>query len=143
MHFFTYGTLMFPDVWQAVAGRMFETIGGVAAGYAVYRVADAVYPGMVAAGGDDEVRGVVYLDVEFASLARLDQFEDDFYERRTIWIDCDDGQRRAAEAYVVPPKYRSVLTDEPWDRQSFLSSGRLDYFMRQLQGLGHVPAANE
>ena len=64
---------------------------------------DAVFPGIIAASDADAVRGVVYLDVDEASLARLDVFEDDFYERQALWIECDDGQRRQADAYVVPP----------------------------------------
>ena len=96
MHVFTYGTLMFPQVWEAVVGREFVSIAGRATGYAIFCVRDAVFPGIVAAGDRDAVSGVVYLDVDQASLARLDLFEDDFYRRETLWIDCDDGQRRAA-----------------------------------------------
>jgi hypothetical protein len=35
MHVFTYGTLMFPEVWQAVVGREFATIEGTAAEFAI------------------------------------------------------------------------------------------------------------
>src|SRR5262245_30774085 len=103
MHVFTYGTLTFPEVWQAVVGRMFETVAGTAPGFEVFRVRDAVFPGIAAGAGVCSVPGVVYLDVDSASTARLDRFEDEFYERRAIAIDCSDGQRRMAEAYVVPP----------------------------------------
>ena len=109
MHVFTYGTLMFPEVWQAVVGRQFQTVEGTAKGFAIYRVMDAVFPGIVAGDERDMVRGVVYLDVDHASLTRLDLFEDDFYERQALWVDFADGQRRAAEAYVVPPQNRQVL----------------------------------
>src|SRR5262245_45492617 len=112
MHVFTYGTLMFPEVWQAVVGRQFTTVAATATGYAIYRVRDAVFPGIIAAGERDTVRGVVYLDVDAASLASLDLFEDDFYRRVTLSLTCDDGQRRAADAYVVPEKNREVLTTE-------------------------------
>jgi gamma-glutamylcyclotransferase (GGCT)/AIG2-like uncharacterized protein YtfP len=143
MHVFTYGTLMFPEVWQAVVGRMFDTVEGSAAGFAIYRVADAVFPGIVAAGDSDIVRGVVYLDVEHASLVRLDLFEDDFYQRQTLWIDCDDGEHRAADAYVVPSENRSILTDESWDRATFASSGGLDHFLRRFEGFGRIKGAGE
>src|SRR5687768_17423762 len=97
MHVFTYGTLMFPEVWQVIVGRPFKSIEGTARGYAIYRVVDAVFPGIAAADEKDAVHGVVYLDVDQASIARLDTFEDDFYERQGLWVDCADGERRAAE----------------------------------------------
>jgi gamma-glutamylcyclotransferase (GGCT)/AIG2-like uncharacterized protein YtfP len=138
MHVFAYGTLMFPEVWRAVVGREFDTVAGVAEGFAVYRVADAVFPAIVAAGERDIAHGVVYLNVDHASLARLDLFEDDFYERQTLWIDCDDGQRRAADTYVVPAENRKVLTLEPWDSASFVATGGLEHFIRRFQGFARI-----
>ena len=82
--------------------------------------------------------GIVYLDVDHESTERLDRFEDDFYERRAIAADCSDGQRRMAEAYVVPPANRSVLTSEPWGREAFLSSGGLEQFISRFAGFGRV-----
>jgi gamma-glutamylcyclotransferase (GGCT)/AIG2-like uncharacterized protein YtfP len=138
MHVFTYGTLMFPEVWRAVVGRMFDTVQGTAAGYAIFRVADAVFPGIMAAGDSDVVRGVVYLNVDHSSLARLDLFEDDFYERQTLWIECQDHQRRAADAYVVPVDKREILTDEPWDREAFIAGGGLEHFIQRFGGFDRI-----
>jgi gamma-glutamylcyclotransferase (GGCT)/AIG2-like uncharacterized protein YtfP len=132
---------MFPEVWQAVVGRKFETVEGTAAGFANYRVVNAVFPGIVKAGDRDVVRGVVYLEVDDESLTRLDLFEDDFYERQALWVDCTDGQRRAADSYVVPPQNRHVLTNEPWQRDDFVASGGLEQFIRQFQGFSRVGRA--
>lgn len=137
MHVFTYGTLMFPDVWRAVVGRMFASVEGTASGYAVFRVRDAVFPGIIAAA-DCVVRGVVYLDVDQRSLERLDRFEDDFYKRQAVHVACDDGHQRSAEAYVVPAANRNVLTNEPWDRESFVASGGLKYFVNRFAGFSRI-----
>jgi gamma-glutamylcyclotransferase (GGCT)/AIG2-like uncharacterized protein YtfP len=134
MHVFTYGTLMFPEVWQAVVGRQFETVKGTASGYAIYRVRDAVFPGIISSGERDSVRGVVYLDVDQNALTRLDRFEDDFYRRAVVWVDCDDGRRRAADAYVVPHENRHVLTAETWHAGQFISSGGLQAFISRFEG---------
>jgi len=142
MHVFTYGTLMFPEVWRAVVGHKFATIEGSAKGYAIWRVRDAVFPGILEAGESDVVRGVVYLDVDDTSLARLDLFEDDFYERRTLWIDCDDGQRRAAQAYVVPKANRSILSSDPWDPDEFVARGHLKQFIERFAGFSRVKGAD-
>ena len=138
MHVFTYGTLMFPEIWQAVVGRAFETVDGTAVGFEVFRVRDAVFPGIVAGVGVCSAPGVVYLDVDHELTERLDRFEDDFYERRAISVDCDDGRRRIAEAYIVPPANRSVLTSEPWSRESFRASGGLEEFISRFAGFGRV-----
>src|SRR3954471_19037008 len=138
MHVFTYGTLMFPEVWRAVVGRQFESVVARAAGYAIFRVRDAVFPGILAAAEGSHVSGVVYLDVDLPTLQRLDAFEDAFYERRAIPVDYDDGRRLKAEAYVVPEANRHVLTEEPWDRKCFVASGGLRQFIDRFAGFGRV-----
>src|SRR6186997_3021087 len=95
MHVFTYGSLMIPEVWRIVVGREFRTVEGAVDGFSIFRVIDAPYPGIVADPASI-VRGLVYLDVDPASIARLDTFEGDFYERQSLLINCRDGERRAA-----------------------------------------------
>jgi len=138
MHVFTYGTLMFPEVWQVVVGRPFITAVGHAAGFRIFRVRDALYPGIFAAASTDAVQGVVYLDVDFATLARLDRFEDDFYRRQPIVVVCDDGQQLEAEAYIVPDERRDVLTTEPWSGDDFVARGDLDRFLANFAGFQRV-----
>lgn len=132
---------MFPDIWTAVAGRSFATVEGTAAGYAIFRVRDAVFPGIVVASGSS-VRGVVYLDVDLAAVDRLDRFEDDFYDRQSLTIDCDDGRQLVAGAYVVPPASRHVLTSEPWDLDSFVASGGLERFISRFAGFGRIASSD-
>ncbi len=143
MHVFTYGTLMFPEVWRSVTGREFQTVEGTAPGFAIYRVQDAVFPGIIAASQHDAVPGVVHLDVDEPSLTRLDLFEDDFYERRSLCIDCTDGVQRSAFAYVVPESNRRVLSGEHWDRGTFISSGGLEQFIRRFGGFDRVREASD
>jgi gamma-glutamylcyclotransferase (GGCT)/AIG2-like uncharacterized protein YtfP len=134
MNVFTYGTLMFPEIWERVVGRPAAAARGQVAGFSIYRVEGAEFPGIIASAGTSIVRGVVYLDVDAASLARLDAFEDDFYKRVPVAVDCDDGRRRQAEAYVVPEDRRAVLSDEPWQVDEFVARGGLDRFARHFAG---------
>jgi gamma-glutamylcyclotransferase (GGCT)/AIG2-like uncharacterized protein YtfP len=138
MHVFTYGTLMFPEVWQAVVGRPFATIAGHVSGYALYRVRNAVFPGMILTTSDAPVAGIVYLDVDHDAVARLDQFEDDFYRRQSVAVTCDDGRLREADAYLVPEEHRAELTDQPWTCQAFAESGDLAHFMARYRGFLRV-----
>ncbi len=82
--------------------------------------------------------GVVYLNVDSESIERLDRFEDDFYQRLTIGIDCVDGERRLADAYIVPSIQRHVLANELWERDWFLTSGGLQKFIGGFAGFGRV-----
>jgi gamma-glutamylcyclotransferase (GGCT)/AIG2-like uncharacterized protein YtfP len=138
MHVFAYGTLMFPEVWQAVTGGDFASISGSLRGYAAFRVQDAVFPGIVRADDGCVVKGVLYLDVGTSALARLDRFEDDFYVRETVTIECTDGVRRKGEAYIVPDRNRHVLTEESWTRETFVASGGLEKFVAKFAGFGRV-----
>jgi gamma-glutamylcyclotransferase (GGCT)/AIG2-like uncharacterized protein YtfP len=143
MHVFTYGTLIFPEVWQAVVGRPFATIAGRVSGFALYRVRDAVFPGMVATTTGETVPGVVYLDVDQEALARLDQFEDEIYRRETVPVTCDDGHLREADTYVVPPEHRPALTEEPWTCEAFAQSGDLGRFMLRYRGFARLRGDQE
>jgi gamma-glutamylcyclotransferase (GGCT)/AIG2-like uncharacterized protein YtfP len=138
MHVFTYGSLMFPEVWKIVVGREFETVKGTLASHSIFRVRDATFPGIIAASSECVVQGLVYLNVDAASVERLDRFEDDFYERRSLPIECRDGLRRNADAYTVPPQHRQVLTAEPWAAETFVSSGGLADFIQRFQGFSRL-----
>jgi gamma-glutamylcyclotransferase (GGCT)/AIG2-like uncharacterized protein YtfP len=138
MHVFAYGTLMFPEVWQAVVGRPGATIPGRAAGFQTFRVRDAVYPGMVTASAIDEVPGIVYLDVDSESMARLDRFEDDFYRRQSIIVACGNGESLIAEAYVVPAERCAALTQEPWSAEEFDARGDLRRFLAGFLGFDRL-----
>lgn len=141
MHLFTYGSLMFPEVWNIVVGREFETVAGTLAGYSIFRVEGAAFPGIIASSAECSVKGLVYFDVDAASVERLDRFEDDFYARRSLAIDCTDGQRHSADAYTVPATHRRVLTSEPWTAENFVASGGLADFIARFQGFSRLGGA--
>lgn len=140
MHVFTYGSLMFPEIWHVVVGREFATIEGTVSGYSVYRVRRGAYPGMIASATDDVVRGLVYFDVDPSSVARLDRFEGRFYQRHTLPVTCVDGAQRIAEAYVVPKRHDQGLTSEKWTAEEFVASGGIIDFTRRFQGFSRLEA---
>jgi len=141
MHVFTYGSLMFPEVWRSVVEKDFATVEGTAAGYAIFRVEGAAFPGITPADEASNVSGIVYLDVDDESLARLDRFEDTFYDRLSLNIDCNDGVRRVADAYVVPATHGQILTAEAWTAEWFESSGGLADFIERFQGFSRLGGA--
>ena len=119
MHLFTYGTLMFPEVWRRIAVRETVSERATLRGFAIYRVRDAVFPGILRAREVDRVEGVLYRDLDDEMLFELDAYESDFYRRETVWVTADNGEAVDCQAYIVPVSRRDMLTDEPWDADWF------------------------
>lgn len=138
VHLFTYGTLQHPRIWQAVVGRTFPTVAARLDGYSIFRVQDAVYPGVLESPGTTTVRGLVHLGVDAGSVATLDRFEDDFYTRTAVRVRCRDGRELDAQAYVILPEQRATLTDEPWSMEQFVALGHVETFLARYGGFGRL-----
>lgn len=124
MHIFTYGSLMFPEVWTRVVRGRYRSRPARLPDHVRFAVRSASYPGIVPRP-DACVDGVLYLDVESADLALLDRFEGPEYDRRPVAVSCGEGNRIEAETYV----YRdgANLTGTGWDPARFDLAG----FLRQ------------
>jgi hypothetical protein len=85
----------------------------------MYRVKDAVYPGIVRSDADSEVRGVLHDDLDEDTLFELDTYESSFYDRLPVRVMVDDGTEVECQAYVVPDSRRDLLTNERWDKEWF------------------------
>ncbi len=127
MHLFTYGTLVFPEVWQRIAVREATAERATLWGFAIYRVKNAVFPGIVRTGEEDCVAGVLYRDLDEDTLFELDAYESDFYERLTVSVVTEEGESVECQAYHVPDSRRDMLTDEPWDAQWFAEHKLANY----------------
>jgi len=119
MHLFTYGTLMFPEVWQRISIGLFPSQPALLRGYSIFRVKDAVYPGITCCDSAPGVKGVVYLDLDEDTLFELDTYESSFYERQPVKAILEDGTEIDCHAYIVPPSRRDMLTDEAWNANWF------------------------
>lgn len=118
-HVFTYGTLLFPEVMAAVAGRGYVGEPAVLRGFVRVCVVGAVYPGAIEEAGA-EIRGIVYRDLDEAALRRLDRFEGETYERRRVTVTCDgDLTETLAYAYVVARQHQGSLDRRPWNPERF------------------------
>jgi gamma-glutamylcyclotransferase (GGCT)/AIG2-like uncharacterized protein YtfP len=119
MNLFAYGTLMIPEIWNRVVGVPAASQPAMLAGYAVFTVHGDVYPVMVPAGASDLVHGVAYFDLDDATLARLDQYESDLYDRETVEVALAAGATLRCEAYVLPSDRRHAASSALWDRAEF------------------------
>jgi gamma-glutamylcyclotransferase (GGCT)/AIG2-like uncharacterized protein YtfP len=126
-HVFTYGSLMFPEVWARVVKGDYRSVRGALRDHARFAVRDQDYPGMVAQPGA-RVDGVLYLDVEDADLARLDHFEGDDYRRLTVDVAGDDGVVRVAQTYLYGAVDR--LLSDAWQVDTFAMQRFIDTYCR-------------
>ena len=121
MHIFTYGSLMIPSVMEAVTGSRFASRNAILHGYARFSLKGATYPGVIPQQGAT-TNGVLYLDVDPASVARLDAFEGAFYDRVGVEVETAEAGRLTAQVYVVATPHRHRLSSAAW---------RLDDFRRE------------
>jgi gamma-glutamylcyclotransferase (GGCT)/AIG2-like uncharacterized protein YtfP len=119
MNLFTYGTLMFPEVWKRIDIGEFDSTPATLQGFACYRVREAVFPGIVRSNRTDQVRGVVYLNLDEHTLFEIDTYESGLYKREQVEVTLDDGTVLPCFVYVVPDSRREALTDEPWNADAF------------------------
>ncbi|MCA9230218.1 MAG: gamma-glutamylcyclotransferase [Planctomycetales bacterium] len=126
---FTYGTLMFAEVWRRIAIGEFRSQPATLRGFAVYRLRDSVIPGMVYADADSLSPGVVYHDIDEETLFELDAYESDLYQRISVRVTTEDGSAVDCQAYVIPDRSRQALTDEPWDAAWF-EQNELESYLR-------------
>ena len=118
MNFFAYGTLLFPEVWQRIDVGQFESVPATLPGFAIYRIVDALFPGIVRAEPSYYVNGRVFFDLDEDALFELDAYESDLYERIPIVAVTEKGPVECT-AYVIPEANRRALTNEYWDAELF------------------------
>ncbi|CAN5183957.1 hypothetical protein BH11PSE11_BH11PSE11_19410 [soil metagenome] len=121
---FTYGSLMFPQVWERVVSGSYRSAAATLAGHARLAIVGETYPGMIARDGGS-TRGVVYFDVHERDVAVLDAFEGGDYRRVSVGLQLEDGELAAADTYLYLPVQRlasSAWVPEDFQVQRFLGS---------------------
>jgi gamma-glutamylcyclotransferase (GGCT)/AIG2-like uncharacterized protein YtfP len=116
LHVFTYGSLMFPPIWQRIVLGSYRSARATVHGHVRRAVRGQTYPGMIGQPGSS-VCGLVYFDVDADDIARLDAFEGLEYRRDTLDAALEDGGMISAAAYIYID--RSGLSDAPWEPDQF------------------------
>ena len=116
---------MWADIWARVCGREHAAVDAELQGYARHLVRGQDYPGLALANPESIIRGRLYLEVDDASLARLDRFEGEEYERIVVTVRLADGSRRDAFCYRFRPALVAArLLPGDWDPASFEGEGK-------------------
>jgi gamma-glutamylcyclotransferase (GGCT)/AIG2-like uncharacterized protein YtfP len=113
---FTYGSLMFPAVWERVVRGRYRSSEALLENHARYAILAVTYPGMVAQAGIG-VEGILYCDVDVGDIARLDSFEGIDYRRTPVSVLLRNGTSVEAQTYLYTAPQR--LLDAPWNADRF------------------------
>lgn len=131
---FTYGSLMFPEVWERVVGSHYQASPARLDGYVRRELRDEIYPVIVRQVPDSHVEGMLYFGISTQDLARLDRFEGEYYVRRSVNVIAGrEGLACEAFTYVLSGRYRHLLSDRDWDPGYFREHG-LDRFLAHYAG---------
>jgi len=131
---FVYGTLQIPEVFQAVTGRRVPAEPARLADHARYCLKGLPYPGLIVELGA-VTDGLLFRRLGPREVARLDAFEDDFYERRTVSVTTLAGETVKAETYIVPAVSRHRIDPRPWCLDEFRSRS-LQSFLDRCRAAG-------
>jgi gamma-glutamylcyclotransferase (GGCT)/AIG2-like uncharacterized protein YtfP len=83
---FTYGTLMFEEIWSQVVSGEYIKSPAILDGYDRKMARGKEYPVLYPHAPCSQVEGFVYLDVSDADLEKLDYFEGEYYFRKSAEI---------------------------------------------------------
>jgi gamma-glutamylcyclotransferase (GGCT)/AIG2-like uncharacterized protein YtfP len=133
MNIFTYGSLMFERVWTVVVAGTYLKTNARLFGYQRRKIRGEAYPALVPGAADDQVDGVVYLDVGQRDAMRLDRFEGVFYSKKKERCLLPGGSQISAWVYVFKEEYADRVEARTWDPVWFAKNG-LHAFTATYQG---------
>ena len=129
-HLFTYGSLMFEDVWNRLVKGNYLSQKATLNGYARRAVKEDVYPVIFQA--NELVEGVVYYDINEEDMVILDTFEGEYYERKEVELLVKNEPIRAY-VYVLKEKYFDKIDPKPWSDALFATEG-IKRFLTNYKG---------
>ena len=136
MNVFTYGSLMFPAVWQKVVRGDYCSSTAFIQGFRRVCVREGNHPALIIAPRAAPIVGRIYFGVSAEDVVRLDYFETRNYERVLVAATVD-SIATAAQAYLAAKI--DVLTDIDWNEKTFEQSG-LPVFLTTYAVKNNPPA---
>lgn len=138
-HVFTYGSLMFEKVWSRVVSGNYAAAAASLPGFRRQRVRGQDYPSLEQVDCSEPGRtqaavdGVLYLDVDGADIAALDEFEGADYRRIQVPVILRQRPGAGPAARLLANTYLFIARDKiepgPWDPRLF-ERERMKRFLR-------------
>ncbi len=115
---FAYGTLMWPEVLEAVIGRKPTGKPATLPGFKRLRVRGECFP-VIVKSPDDSVDGILYENLTGPEFALLDRFEGEEYDRAELPVG-----GIAAQVYVLCEKWAHIAEPVLWQPSDFTPEHR-------------------
>ena len=125
---FTYGTLIFPEILSAVTGRGFTSEAFSIDDYTSFAVHDQVFPGAVFSESD-VLDGRLYSNVDDRSVAILDIFEGELYDRSSLTA-LKSEKEIDFDIYLFKNSEIDLLSQKSWSSVHFYENDYGDYLSR-------------
>ena len=128
--FFFYGTLMDRAILNRVTGVYFQPFNlrpGILKNFKRVTVKNCNYPAILESEGN-EVEGIVVNGITADAVGRLDEFEDNNYERKNVTVALLNRSIVNATAYVAGSEM--LLDDIAWDFDSWYRIHRSEFLKR-------------
>ena len=138
LNVFTYGSLMYPQVWSRVVSGAYRSSVATIHGFRRLCIRDETYPVLVVAKDASPIFGRIYYDVSAQDVCSLDAFETTAYARVTVAVtEHADPRSLSAQAYLG--LHTCELTEIDWDPESFEQFGLEPFLAGYAQA--HCPTA--
>ena len=131
-HVFTYGSLMFSEVWENIVHGRHQSVPATLSGYRRFSVHGEAWPVVMPGIPQDRLDGCLYRNVSVEDIRLLDEFEGDYYFRTPLQVKRED-RIETAEVYVLRPRFYSIATQSSWDPVEFERSA-LNRFRAEYRG---------
>ncbi|MER2490432.1 gamma-glutamylcyclotransferase family protein [Catenovulum sediminis] len=136
MHVFTYGSLMYSEVWQRVVSEKYQSETARIYGFCRKKVVNEHYP--VLKLQDNAIcQGRLYLNVTLTDIHRLDDFEGEYYDRVTRLVSLSNGHQVKAQVYLLNSQFSHICSHQNWSTSEFEKTG-LNQFLAQYKGFNPV-----
>ncbi len=132
-HVFTYGSLMYEQIWNLVVEGVYQKSTATISGYIRRTVMGEDYPALLSQTGAAATDGILYFNVTGADLCRLDEFEGRYYARKLEPVVVENGSTFSAEVYVFKDRYLHLVSPNEWDPAHFEAVG-MSRFIQNYTG---------
>jgi gamma-glutamylcyclotransferase (GGCT)/AIG2-like uncharacterized protein YtfP len=132
MNIFTYGTLMFAEIWSRLIPNKYRQQPAFLSGYVRKVVKAQQYPAIYRAQQHTTITGILYFALQQTDIATLDRFEGTCYERLTERVLLDSGEPVEAAVYVLRDSCHHIVSNTNWDAALF--KDQIDRFINEYCG---------
>lgn len=134
VNIFTYGTLMFAEIWSRVVVGEYDKSPAILNGYDRKLARGEIYPVLFPSTAFSLVEGTVYIGVTDADLQEIDSFEGKYYSRQSAEVLVREAAKLPVQVYVLKEEYYSIISHKNWDPARFRIDG-IQLFLNRFTGL--------